>query len=162
MFADYNLRRNPERLKPSVNMCSVRIRVLFFGVIRDVVGLREDTLDIADGGNLGSVFEHYAGRFPRLRGMAASTVLALNQQFSSPSAPLAEGDEVALLPPVSGGSGVYTHEICDPAGHFFALTRQRIDGTALAHRILRGEDGAFVNFEGVTRNNSKGRATRYL
>ena len=80
----------------SVNMCTVRIRVLFFGVIRDVVGLREDTLDIAEGGNLGSVFEHYAGRFPRLRDMAASTVLALNQQFSSPSAPLAEGDEVAL------------------------------------------------------------------
>ena len=64
-----------------------------------MVGLREDTLDIPDGGSLGSVFEHYAGRFPRLREMAASTVLALNQQFSSPAAPLAEGDEVALLPP---------------------------------------------------------------
>ena len=82
-------------------MCTVRIRVLFFGVIRDVVGLREDTLDLAEGGSLGSVFEHYAGRFPRLREMAASTVLALNQQFSSPAAPLADGDEVALLPPVS-------------------------------------------------------------
>ena len=42
-------------------MCTVRIRVLFFGVIRDVVGLREDSLDIPDGGSLGSVFEHYAG-----------------------------------------------------------------------------------------------------
>ncbi len=100
--------------------------------------------------------------------MSGSIVLALNQQFSSPSAPLAEGDEVALLPPVSGGSGPqphggpYTHEITDPGGNFFALTRQPIDGTALAHRLLRGEDGAFVNFEGVTRNNTKGRATRYL
>ena len=52
--------------------------------------------------------------------------------------------------------------IADPAGHFFALTRQAIDGAALARQILRGEDGAFVNFEGVTRNNNKGRATRYL
>src|SRR4029079_8436743 len=75
----------PNASNQSVKMCTVRIRVLFFGVIRDVVGLREDTLDIAEGGNLGSVFEHYAGRFPRLRGMAGSTVLALNQQFSSPS-----------------------------------------------------------------------------
>jgi len=69
------------------------------------------------------------------------------------------------LPPVSGGSGVagvYTQQITDPAGHFFALTREPIDGTAIARRLLRGEDGAFVNFEGVTRNNSKGRATRYL
>ena len=146
-------------------MCTVRIRVLFFGVIRDVVGLREDSLEVADGGTLGSVFEHYAGRFPRLREMAASTVLALNQQFSSPSAPLAEGDEVALLPPVSGGAdgrpGGLPY-LTDAAGNYFALTRDAIDGTALARRILRGEDGAFVNFEGVARNNTKGRATRFL
>ena len=142
-------------------MSTVHIRVLFFGVIREVVGLREDSLDLPAGGNLGVVFEHYAARFPRLRDMASSTVLALNQQFSSPAAPLAEGDEVALLPPVSGGSG-YTHQIADPAGHFFALTREPIDGTAIAKRLLRGDDGSFVNFEGVTRNNSKGRATRFL
>jgi molybdopterin synthase catalytic subunit len=146
----------------------VRIRVLFFGLVRDVVGLREDTLDVADGGRLGQVFEHYAKLFPKLREMSGSIVLALNQQFSSPSAPLAEDDEVALLPPVSGGSGPrphagsYTHEITDSGGNFFALTREPIDGTALAHRLVLGEDGAFVNFEGVTRNNTKGRSTRYL
>src|ERR1700693_6300420 len=93
--------------------------------------------------------------------MAASTVLALNQQFSSPAAPVADGDEVAFLPPVSGGSA-YTHHLADPAGHFYALTREPIDGTAIARQLLRGEDGAFVNFEGVARNNTKGRATRYL
>lgn len=140
----------------------MRIRVLFFGPVRDVVGLREDSLDVAAGGSLGQVFEHYAARFPKLREMSGSIVLALNQQFSPPSAPLGEGDEVALLPPVSGGSGRYTHEISDPEGHFFALTREPIDGTAIAHQLLRGEDGAFVNFEGVARNNTKGRATRYL
>ena len=146
----------------------MRIRVLFFGVLRDVVGVREDSLDVAEGGRLETVFEHYANRFPKLREMAASTVLALNQQFSSPSAPLAEGDEVAFLPPVSGGgspdppSGSFTHQIADPAGHFFALTRCPIDGTAIARHLLRGEDGAFVNFEGVARNHTKGRATRFL
>ena len=145
----------------------MRIRVLFFGVLRDVVGVREDSLDVPEGGRLETVFEHYAARFPKLREMAASTVLALNQQFSSPSAPLAEGDEVAFLPPVSGGSGEapqgeFTHQIADPAGHFFALTRCPIDGTAIARHLLRGEDGAFVNFEGVARNNTHGRATRFL
>jgi len=142
-------------------MSTVHIRVLFFGIIRDVVGLREDSLELPPGGSLGSVFEHYAARFPKLRDMAASTVLALNQQFSSPAAPVADGDEVAFLPPVSGGS-LYTRHVADPAGHFYALTREPIDGTALARQLLRGEDGAFVNFEGVTRNNSKGRATRFL
>jgi molybdopterin converting factor subunit 1 len=142
---------------------TVRIRVLFFGVLRDITGQREDSLELPEGGRLGSVFEYYAGRFPRLRGMAASVVLALNQEFSTPSAPLTDGDEVAFLPPVSGGSGRYIQEILDQdSGNFFGLTREPIDGAAIGKSLLRGEDGAVVNFEGVTRNNTKGRATRFL
>jgi len=140
----------------------VRIRVLFFGVLRDIVGLREDSIEVPEGGRLEAVFEHYATQFPRIREMSKSLVLALNQRFSEPGAPLSEGDEVAILPPVSGGSGSFTHEIADPAGHFFALTRDPIDGVALARRLQRDEDGAVTTFEGVTRNNTKGRATRYL
>ena len=146
----------------------MRIRVLFFGVLRDVVGVREDSLEVPPGGRLETVFEHYATRFPRLREMSSSVVLALNQQFSGLGATLSEGDEVAFLPPVSGGSdgraaGTFTHEIVDrDSGHFYALTREPIDGTAIARHLLRGEDGAFVNFEGVARNNTKGRPTRYL
>jgi MoaE-MoaD fusion protein len=142
---------------------NVRIRVLFFGVLRDITGQREDDLELPEGGKLGSVFEHYASRFPRLRGMAESVVLALNHEFSKPSAPLADGDEVAFLPPVSGGSGRYLQEVLDQdTGNFFALTRETIDGGAIGRKLLRGEDGAIVNFEGVARNNTKGRATRYL
>jgi MoaE-MoaD fusion protein len=141
---------------------SVRIRVLFFGVLRDIVGLREDSIEVPDGGRLDSVFEHYAARFPKVREMSKSLVLALNQRFSEPGAPLSEGDEVAFLPPVSGGSGTLTHEIADPAGHFYALTRDPINAGALRYRLLRGQDGAVVLFEGVTRNNTKGRETRYL
>ena len=141
---------------------SVRIRVLFFGVLRDIVGVREDSIEVPEGVRLDAVFEHYAARFPRVREMSASLVLALNQRFSEPGAPLSEGDEVAILPPVSGGSGTFTHEIADPAGHFFALTRDPIDGPALARRLQRADDGAVTTFEGVTRNNTKGRSTRYL
>jgi molybdopterin synthase catalytic subunit/molybdopterin converting factor small subunit len=145
----------------------VRIRVLFFGVLRDVAGLREDSLEVPQGGRLETVFEHYAARFPRIRELAPSIVLAQNQQFSPLTSVLADGDEVAFLPPVSGGSidsaGTFTHEIVNTtAGHFFALTRDPIDSVALSRRLLRGEDGAIVNFEGVARNNTKGRATRYL
>lgn len=146
----------------------MRIRVLFFGVLRDVAGLREDSLEVPQGGRLETVFDHYAARFPRIRELAPSIVLAQNQQFSPLSSTLSEGDEVAFLPPVSGGSsghsaGTFTHEIVDDsAGHFFALTRDVLDTAALSRRLLRGTDGAIVNFEGVARNNTKGRATRYL
>lgn len=129
----------------------MRVKVLFFGMLRDIVGHAEDDLILADDARLETVFEHYAGRFPRLRGMAGSLVMARNRQFSDVSSPVAEGDEVAILPPVSGG-----------AGHFFAVTREPIDPRAIAARLLRGEDGAVVTFEGVVRDNTRGRQTRYL
>lgn len=117
-----------------------------------MTGLREDSIEVPDGGHAATVFEYYAVRFPLLGEMSKSIVLAVNQKFCAPSAPLSDGDELAFLPPVSGGSD----------DHIFALTRERIDASEVARRILKGEDGAIVTFEGVTRNNTKGRATRYL
>jgi len=131
-------------------------------VIREIVGVREDTIDVAEGARLETVLDGYSGRFPRLRAMLPSVVIALNQQFANPASPVSDGDEIAFLPPVSGGAAAFTHFFEHEDGHLFALTRDPIDAAAVARKILRGEDGAFVNFEGVTRNNSKGRATQYL
>ncbi len=144
-------------------MSQVRVKVLFFGMLKDIVGRSEDEIEVDEGARLGSVFDRYAREFPRLSGLASSIVLASNHQFCDRSAAVREGDEIAFLPPVSGGSGRYTHEISDAAeGHFFALTREPIDAAGVARKILRGEDGAVVNFEGVVRNNTKGRATEFL
>ena len=139
----------------------MRVTVLFFGMLKDIVGRSEDRIEVADGARLESLFDSYAQRYPRMQAMASSIVLARNQQFCDRGAALSEGDEIAFLPPVSGGAGQYTHEISDDRC-FFALTRSPIDGGAIGRRLLRGEDGAIVNFEGVVRNNTKGRATRYL
>ena len=144
----------------------MRVKVLFFGMLKDIVGAAEDELTVPDGAQLRGIFDHYAGRFPRIGQMASSIVLARNHEFSDGSASVADGDEVAFLPPVSGGTAAadatFTHEIHDDAGHFFALTRKPIEARALIARIVAGEDGAVVNFEGVVRNNSKGRKTLYL
>ncbi len=131
-------------------------------MLKDIVGRSEDHLELTEPASLGSVFEHYAGQFPRLQELASSIVLACNQQFGDRSTAVADGDEVAFLPPVSGGSSRYSHQIEDAEGHFFGLTRAPIGGAGLKQRLLRGEDGAFVNFEGVVRNNTKGRATQFL
>ena len=139
----------------------MRVRVLFFGLVKDLVGRASDELDLA-GGRVQDVFDHYANSRPNLRGLESSIVLARNQEFADRSAPLADGDEIAFLPPVSCGLGPYTQEITDEAGHFFALTRLPIDTRAVINQLLRPEDGAFVDFQGVVRNNTKGRATRYL
>lgn len=139
------------------------MKILFFGLLKDIAGCSEEFLDTAEGSRLENIFEHYASRFPRLREMKSSIVFARNQEFSPLSAAVSDGDEVAMLPPVSGGAGAYTREIADSAqGHFFALTRDPIDTREIGARLLRGEDGAVVSFEGVVRNNTKGRPTLYL
>lgn len=132
-------------------------------MLRDIVGRAEEHIELADDARLKSVFERYARQFPKLADFDSSIVLALNQQFRERSAAVREGDEVAFLPPVSGGSGRYTHEICDQQqGYFFALTREPIETAHLSRELLRGEDGALITFEGVVRNNTKGRATQFL
>jgi molybdopterin synthase catalytic subunit len=151
----------------------VRVQVLFFGMLKDITGNPQQQLELEPGSLLHAVFDHYAAEFPRLRDMAGSIVIAHNRQFADRKTPLQDGDEVALLPPVSGGStpvnpsqvltaSPYLHQIHDPEGHFFALTRQAIDDRAIREQLLGGRDGAVVTFEGVVRDNSQGRRTRYL
>ena len=130
----------------------MRVRVLFFGLLKEITGTSQEKIDLPGSPSAADLFDHYAGRFPKLHGLRASIVLARNREFVAPAALLAEGDEVAFLPPVSGGAGDDVVEI----------VRATIDARALAARLLRGEDGAVVTFEGVTRNHSGGRATRYL
>ena len=140
----------------------MRVKVLFFGMLKDIVGRMEEQVDLAPGALLSTVFDHYAGQFPRLRDMAGSIVMARNQEFSALSTAVAEGDEVAFLPPVSGGLDLYTHEMTEAQGNFYALTRRPIDSREIIDRLVRGEDGAVVAFEGVVRNNTKGRPTLFL
>jgi MoaE-MoaD fusion protein len=144
----------------------VRVKVLFFGQLRDIAGGSEDRLELPPDATVETVFEHYASRFPRIRELGSSVVVARNQQFADSSSPVCDGDEIALLPPVSGGSTpatpIFFQEIADAAGHFFALTRQTIDVDDIKRRLLAGTDGALVDFEGVVRNNTKGRPTLFL
>jgi len=81
----------------------MRVKVLFFGRVKEIVGRAEEAADVEEGADLGSLFHSYARRFPQLAAMERSTVLARNQKLADRSEVLAEGDEVAFLPPVSGG-----------------------------------------------------------
>ena len=141
----------------------MRVTVLYFGMLKDMAGVPQDSVEVSEGETLAAVFDRCASRAPALARTRPGVVPARNQQFAKWTDTASEGDEIAFLPPVSGGTGKYILEIMDqPEGHFFALTRQTIDAAALQRQVLRGEDGAVVNFEGVVRNNTKGRATRFL
>lgn len=141
--------------------CRMRVRVLFFGMLKDVVGHSGEDFDAPEGSSLASVFESYADRFPRLREIARSIVIARNQEFADISTHLSEGDEIAFLPPVSGGASDNPLEICQD-GHYFALTRSSINSRRVIDRLMTGQEGAVITFEGTVRNHTRDRSTLCL
>lgn len=138
---------------------NMRIRVLLFGQLKDIVGRQEELLELEPGVKLSAVMSRYGERFPKFQALAGSIACAVNQQYASGSAILRDGDEVGLLPPVSGGkSGVME----DLRSQQCAIVRERIPTQRIAESVKAGEDGATVVFEGIVRNHSRGRRTLYL
>jgi molybdopterin converting factor subunit 1 len=82
----------------------VLVKVLYFAALRELVGKREETLHLpASVARVGALATYLESAVPALAGRMASVRLARNEQFSTPEEALAEGDVIALLPPVSGG-----------------------------------------------------------
>ena len=82
---------------------TVRVKVLFFGRLRELIGISEEIGELPEGATLADLFTRYAERFPKLAGFRRSLVVSRNQQFAAWDSRVAAGDEVAFLPPVSGG-----------------------------------------------------------
>lgn len=82
---------------------TIQVKVLFFGPLREIVGRAEDSVHLAEGSLIQALFDLYAGRCPELSGYRGSLVASRNLEFATWNSPLAAGDEVAFLPPVSGG-----------------------------------------------------------
>ncbi len=139
----------------------MQVRVLFFGLLKEIAAAHEQTVEVPEGTTVESLFAHFTSLYPQLEGLAGSIAIARNHQFAQPGQLLSEGDEIAFLPPVSGGTA-YTHRLETPEGHFFGITREPIQTALLREHVLRGCDGAVCTFEGVVRNQSGGRSTRYL
>jgi molybdopterin synthase catalytic subunit len=130
----------------------MKVEVLFFGLAHDLTGFARERLDLSEGVCVADLRRQYEERFPRLRELADSLLAAVNEETALPTQVLRDGDEIAFMPPVSGGTGE----------DFFRVTRERIPMQELAEALKAPEDGAVVVFEGIVRNHSHGRRTLYL
>jgi molybdopterin synthase catalytic subunit len=137
-------------------MAVMRVRVLFFGRLKEIVGRAEDPIDLPDGSHVEDLFRAYAEKFPRLAEFRSSVVASRNEELAAWNAPLRAGDEVAFLPPVSGGSDAVV------ADDIFELVHMAIRPEPLNAHVKQPHDGAVVTFDGIVRNHSGGRATLYL
>ncbi len=138
----------------------MRVRVLFFGVLKDVAGKSVDELDLPEGSVARHVLEHYESQLPALKNLLPSLAVAVNQQYAGPNVRLNSNDEVALLPPVSGGRD--NREETKGKRHHASVVRERINSPSILADIKQGEDGAAIVFEGIVRNQTRGRKTLYL
>ena len=141
----------------------MQIRVLFFGILKDLAGKASDSISLPENATLGDVLNHYEQVIPRLKAMASSLAMSVNQEYAGPASRLRPGDEVALLPPVSGGSADIVGETSavKPNPHA-AIVREPIATVSILSSIKRPEDGAAAVFEGVVRDHTRGRRTLHL
>jgi MoaE-MoaD fusion protein len=129
----------------------VSIRVLFFGAARDVVDRNPLDLSLEAPATVSSAFQSLVSRFSQLERFGRSLLFAVNQEYATPDTLLKENDELAVFPPVSGGS----HD-------FFELTTEPIDVGMVARRVVLPECGATVTLDGYAREWTKGKRTLYL
>jgi MoaE-MoaD fusion protein len=140
----------------------MNIKVLFFGAARDLTGFPEEHIDLPEGQAVSDLRRRYETRFPGLGAMGVSLLVAVNQEFRQGTWPLKDEDEVAFLPPVSGGHDRTSGRKGSQPADFFVLTREPIPTARLADELKAATDGAVVVFEGIVRDHSGDRGTLYL
>jgi molybdopterin synthase catalytic subunit len=121
----------------------VIVRVKLFAGLRERAGWAERELELPEGARLADVW-----RALELGAQPRGLLYALNKGYADRSTELTDGDEVALIPPVSGGS--------------FRLSEEPLSLEAVVEEVRRAEAGAIATFVGTTRIESRGRRVRWL
>ncbi len=156
----------------------MRVQVIPFGVLKDWLGSQAATpvtfMELPDGASVGVLLERLRPTMPSgaAAEMLGSIAVSVNAEYAQATHILHDGDEVGLLPPVSGGgparpaSPARTANALDESrggeNVTVALTRERIDAEKIVAATKSGEDGAVVVFDGIVRNHTRGRRTLHL
>jgi len=120
---------------------TITIIVRYFAAHREITGRSDEMLTLAPGTTVGALWTLLTERYPRLAGYSGRLLFAVNQEFAAPDQALHHGDEVAFIPPVSGG-----------APRAFVVTHEPLDPAPLVALVQSPDMGAVVTFAGVVRN----------
>jgi molybdopterin converting factor subunit 1 len=130
----------------------MRVRVLLFGSIREALGAKELDVSLADGASLADLRALLAGEHPVFERFGDRLAAAVNQETADSDARLGDGDEVAFLPPVSGGAACGLTSVSD----------RPLDVGEVVKRVLGPDAGGIVTFVGAVRDHSRGHDIRHL
>jgi molybdopterin synthase catalytic subunit len=132
----------------------MNVKIKLFARMRELAGTSSLERTVSPDATVKDLLQALQDEFPNLAEVAPRTVVAVNQEFVEPETRLAEGDEVAFFPPVSGGAG------SDPDK--FRITFDPISLDEVAAKVVKPETGAVAVFGGMVRNVSAGKAVDYL
>ncbi|HYM84719.1 MAG TPA: MoaD family protein [Candidatus Dormibacteraeota bacterium] len=137
---------------------AIHVRVRLFAMQRELAGTRQVELELQEPATIEDAWSSVVERFPALAPGRASVRFARNGEYAPATEPLADGDEVAFIPPVSGGAD---EDAADGPSGTHAGPRRILELRAepfepsiladLADRLATDEDGAVVGFVGRTR-----------
>ena len=129
----------------------MKVCLRLFAGVRDLVGERTLSMELADGATINELKQRIAEAYPKVQSLLPTLVFAIDDEYVAFDETLHDGAEVALIPPVSGGE--------EP---LFRLTTDILDGQALVDLVQCDESGAVTLFYGIVRNNREGRTVEHL
>ncbi len=133
----------------------MRVTLRHFALIRETIGQKTEEREITSGETIGDLFDRIAAEHPRLVPLKRSVMMMANEAYVPPDYALRDGDEIAFIPPVSGGSGA-------PSGRLFRITEDVLDPRETERAVADPAAGAIVTFTGVVRDNGRGRTVSAL
>jgi molybdopterin converting factor subunit 1 len=133
----------------------MKITMRYFALWREELGQEEEMREVAPGTTVATLIDGIVADRPRLAALRRATMFMLNQEYVAPGQTLSEGDEVAVIPPVSGGSS-------DGEGRLFRVVETPLDVTEVIRVVEDSGMGAIVSFTGTVRDNSLGKAVSGL
>ncbi|MCX7622949.1 MAG: molybdopterin converting factor subunit 1 [Thermomicrobium sp.] len=128
----------------------MRVTVRYFAVVRELLGRERDEHELPEGTTVGELLERLIADQPILDRLRRSMLVMVNRRYARPDQRLSEGDEVALIPPVSGGS------------ERFRVGPDPLDPAAVERLVAHPGAGTIVTFVGTVREQARGKRVRYL
>jgi MoaE-MoaD fusion protein len=152
-------RESTSEIEPTPRTIPLRLR--FFGAACELTGCAEAAFSVTAGATVREAFVALSGRYPELANrFGVALLIALNQEYVPLTTVLSAHDELAIFPPVSGGSAHM--DAVHVAHDFFELTIEPIDVGGVARRFVPTACGATVTLDGYVREWTRGRQTLYL
>jgi molybdopterin synthase catalytic subunit len=131
----------------------MNIHLRYFASFRETTGLNEETITLPGAATVADARARLLERYPRLQPLMQRAVCAVNHRYVLLETQLHEGDEVVFIPPVGGGASM------EP---IILITHEPLDRDALIASVADPGVGGIVTFEGVVRDNARGKQVRYL